>query len=71
MLRELEQNPILIEDYKNERSKAVTNSTVNRDLACLKHMFTMAINWGIANENPVKRVKMLKENPHPDKVSGI
>ena len=36
-------------------------ATVNRDLAVMKGMFTKAIEWGYAVENPVKRVKFLRE----------
>ena len=54
--------PLMIEEYKAERIKEVSPATVNRELACLKHMFTMAINWGKLSENPVKKVKLFKEN---------
>lgn len=40
-------------------------STTNRRLACLKHMFTKAIEWEMASEEvlkKVRRVKLLKEN---------
>jgi integrase len=53
--------PWLIEKYKRVRKESVTVSTVNRELACLKHMFTMAIKWGKANDNPVKEVKLFRE----------
>src|SRR5574341_1991298 len=52
----------LIEKYKNERRKVVGPATVNRELACLKHMFTKAIHWRLADSNPVKLVKLLREN---------
>ncbi len=54
--------PLSIEGYKNARSQAVSPATVNRELACLKHMFTKAIQWQMTSSNPVKMVKMLKEN---------
>jgi integrase len=53
--------PWLIEKYKRSRKETVTKATVNRELACLKHMFTMAIQWGKAADNPVKMVKLFKE----------
>lgn len=53
--------PLGIEEYKAKRLATVSNATVNRELACLKHMFTNAINWGMSDRNPVKSVKMLKE----------
>ena len=53
--------PKLIEKYKMLRSGQVKPATVNRELACLKHMFTMAIKWGEATTNPVKEVKLFRE----------
>jgi len=51
----------LTERYKAIRKEKVAVATVNRELACLKHMFTLAIEWGKVNSNPVKRVKLFKE----------
>ena len=65
--------PFLIEKYKEERKNTVkisskrkierrpSNAYINRDLALLKHLFTLAIKWGHADYNPVKEVKFLKE----------
>lgn len=52
----------LVDAYKVERRKEVSAASVNRELACLKHMFNMAINWGYAETNPVRGVKFFKEN---------
>jgi len=57
-----EITPFLIEKYKNERKTIVGPATINRELACLKHMFTKAIQWEMIDSNPVKKVKLLKEN---------
>lgn len=57
-----EITPILVEKFKAERAKEVSPATVNRALACLKCMFNKAIEWGKANDNPVKKVKLFKEN---------
>jgi len=54
---------LAIERYKCERRKEVGPATVNRELACLKHMFTKAIQWDLTLENPVKKVKLFRENP--------
>jgi len=54
--------PLQVEEYKANRAKQVSLATVNRELACLKHMFTMAIQWGKAEVNPVKKVKLFREN---------
>jgi integrase len=56
-----EIHPFLIERYKKERLEKVKPATVNRELACLKNMFKKAREWGHAKENPVKDVKLLKE----------
>ncbi len=47
--------------FQVERAKVVSPATVNRDLAVMKGMFTKASEWGYAVENPVKRVKFLRE----------
>jgi integrase len=54
--------PWLIEKYKVQRRSEVKPATVNRELACLKHMFSMAIQWGRVKENPVKKVKLFRED---------
>lgn len=51
-----------IEKYRMERRIKRKPATVNRELACLKNMFTKAIQWGYASINPVRDVKLFKEN---------
>jgi integrase len=51
-----------IEQYKQKRLKEVTPATVNRELACLKHMLNKGIEWAKCAENPVRQVKLLREN---------
>jgi len=58
-----EITPRLIEKYKIARLEKVGPATVNRELACLKHMYSKAIEWGYVKENPAKGVKLLKEPP--------
>jgi len=58
-----EITPEMIEKYKAMRLEKVSPASVNRELACLKHMFTKAIEWGYVNSNPAKTVKLLKEPP--------
>jgi integrase len=36
--------------------------TINRELAFLRHLYTMAITWGKATENPVKKVRFARED---------
>ncbi len=63
-----EIHPFMVERYKKERLKTVKPASVNRDLACLKHMFSMAIVWNFAEGNPTKKVKLLKEEQRDVKV---
>lgn len=56
--------PSDIEDYIGERRKeCVSNATINRELACLKKMYNLAIKWGEAKKNPVNDVEFLEEPP--------
>jgi site-specific recombinase XerD len=53
-----------IEDYITFRmSDGLSNATINRELACLKRMFSLAIKWGDAKYNPVKDIDFLEEPP--------
>lgn len=58
-----EITPQMIERYKAKRLETVSPASVNRELATLKNMFTMAIKWGYVKTNPAKEVKLLKEPP--------
>jgi len=50
-----------MEKYKRKRQSKASNATVNREVACLKHIFTKAIEWGIVKKNPGRKVKLLRE----------
>jgi len=54
--------PSEIERYVARRIQEVKPSSVNRELQFLKHVFNVAIADGQADVNPVKRVKLFKEN---------
>ena len=55
---------LYVEDYIGNRLKeGVSNATINRELACLKKMYNLAIKWGEAKRNPVIDVEFLKEPP--------
>ena len=56
-----EIHPFLIERYKKKRLTKVKPASLNRELACLKNMFTKAKSWNLARDNPVREVKLLKE----------
>ena len=55
--------PWLIEKYKSKRVKEeAAKSTVNREVALLKTVFSKAVLWGKTRENPVKKIKQYREN---------
>ena len=51
----------LIEEYKQERSKAVKPLTVNVELKVLKALYNFAIKCRCARENPVSKVSFYRE----------
>ena len=54
--------PLALERYKRQRKEdGVSEATINRELAFLKNLFTKAIEWGKATENPVKKVQLYRE----------
>ena len=57
-----EITPLDVEKYKASRlSSGVSKSTVNRELTILKKMFNLAIDWDLAVQNPVIKVKLFSE----------
>jgi integrase len=57
-----EITPAEIEGFKLSRRKKVSGSTVNRELALLKRMFNLAIDWDLFREvKPMRKVKFFKE----------
>lgn len=56
---------LMIEEYKQQRLRKVKPGTVNREIALLKHLFNMAITWGMATVNPMRGVKLLREDNVP------
>lgn len=63
--------PAHIEDYKRKRlyEDRVQPSTINRDLACLRHMFNIAKKLkGYDGENPVKDVDFFQERQYVMKI---
>jgi integrase len=58
-----EISPLALERYRRQRQKAGRSDvTINRELAFLRNLYTMAITWDKAIENPVKKVKLAREN---------
>jgi integrase len=55
--------PLLIERYKRERkAQKRSDVTINRELAFMKNLFSQAITWGKATSNPVKQVRLFRED---------
>jgi integrase len=55
--------PLIIERYKDHRKmQKRSDVTINRELAFLKNLFTQAITWGKATTNPVKQVRLFRED---------
>jgi len=53
---------IHVDHYVSWRQKAgVANSSINRELACLKHMFTWAVSRGYLDRNPIAAFELLQE----------
>jgi integrase len=55
--------PFMIEKYKQSRKgEGRSEVTINRELAFLKNFFNQAIIWGKATGNPVRQVRLLRED---------
>lgn len=61
--------PRSINEYKTlRRTQGVSACGINRELALMKHAFTLALKeWGWVEDNPVKKVSMEKEPPPRDR----
>jgi len=62
-------SPLLIEKFKKQRRESVTRyerqrapASVNRELATLSRIFSLAIDNGIVETNPCRKVRKLREN---------
>jgi len=58
-----EISPADVEKYKRHRLAKVSKSTVNRELACFKHIFKKANEWGKTDRDPTRAVRLLKTPP--------
>ncbi len=57
-----------VEEYKAGRKGRVKEATINRELAVLKTIFSKAVLWGYAAQNPVKQVKFYREELKPIRI---
>jgi integrase len=56
-------HPFQVEQYKKARREGgASPATVNRDVACLRNMMNMAVEWKDLQVNPIARVKLLSED---------
>jgi len=60
--------PELIEKYKAKRREQVSSATVNRELACLKTLYSKAVEWDKIQLNPAIKIKKLKENGFKERI---
>lgn len=61
-------SPMLIEHHKRKRKKAVSGSTINKELSCLRHMLNMAIDEGFLAQNLVKKVRFFPEQNQKERI---
>ena len=55
--------PFDLERYRrNRKQDRKSDVTINRELAFLRHVYSMAITWEKATENPVKKVRFARED---------
>jgi integrase len=56
-------HPFMVEQYKKTRKDAGAEpATINRDVATLRNMLNIAVEWGYISQNPIAGVKQFKEN---------
>jgi len=63
-----EINPFLVEKYKIERKKTVSDRTINIELSLLRRMFNLAISWDKSDSNPINKVKFYKEELSKERI---
>ena len=58
-----EISPFDLERYRQRRKKiGRSDATINLELAFLRNLYSKAIDWKKATENPVKKVRFAREN---------
>ena len=53
-------NPQFIYKYKDHIGRTRSKTIANRDLECLSHVFTLAIEWGVISDHPMTGKKVTK-----------
>ena len=60
-------------DYRRRRhaEKAVTDTTINRDLEALRHILFWAVDEGLLSSNPLGRLRLVQERRKPRSILGF
>jgi hypothetical protein len=53
-------NTMIIERYQGKFLSTHKPATTNRLIACLKHMITKAVDWEMASEDTLRRIRKVK-----------
>jgi integrase len=63
----------MVTDYRRRRhaAKTVTDTTINRDLECLRHILFWAVEEGILTANPLKDLHLTPERRKPRSILGL
>jgi len=56
---------LVISWRKDELARGLSHAGVNRPISALKAMLERAVEWGVIDNNPLKNVKALHEDPNP------
>src|SRR5438874_1716933 len=51
-----------METWRRKKMTTCRPATINRDLSRLRRMFSLAVEWGLLEESPMKSMKFLREN---------
>ena len=55
-------SPSLLHSYTRRRNgQGVSNATINRELAAIKHLLACAVECGVIEVNPMERFRLLRE----------
>jgi integrase len=63
----------LANEYRSwrHRERALTEATVNRDLACIRHILFWALDEGLIATNPLARLRLVQERRIKARVMGV
>jgi len=63
----------LVREYRAHRhaQKTVSDTTINRDLECLRHLLYWAVDEGLLAANPLSRMSLIRERRKPRMVMNV